>query len=429
MKSNPSVVVIGGGVIGGMCAWELSQAGCDVTLVDQARFGAACSHGNCGYISPSHVLPLARPGAISHSLKSMLKPNSPFAVKPRFSIEALRWFWRFARRCNHRDMLESAQGIHALLQSSLNLYRQRVADGELDCQWQPVGNLFVYESPKEFEAYAKTERLICEEFGVRAKRLDCDALVQLEPAIKPVVAGAWYYEQDCHVRPDLLMSSLRSNLERCGVKILEGTEVKSFARQNGVAHAAVCARSDLRDRADVENNQELSADLFVVATGAWTPFLNHELGCKIPIQPGKGYSITMPAPKHMPKIPMIFEDTHVAITPMKDKYRIGSTMEFVGYDTSILERRLGLLRASAERYLHDPMCEPIQERWFGWRPMTWDSRPIIDRSPALKNVWICAGHSMLGISTATGSGRLLKEMILGEKPHLNTEHYSMGRFR
>lgn len=417
MKSIQNVVVIGGGVIGGMCAWELARCGCNVTIVEQGKFGAACSHGNCGYISPSHVLPLARPGTIGHTLKSMLKPNSPFAVKPRLSMEALRWFWRFARRCNERDMLEAAQGIHALLQSSLQLYQELVDQGKLQCQWQPVGNLFVFESAKEFEAYAKTDQLIRKEFGVGATRYDCEALVKLEPAIKPVVSGAWYYEIDCHLRPDRLMASLRANLESSGVRILEGTEIKTFANEHGVAKAVH------------GSNLELTADQFIVATGAWAPFLNRELGCRIPIQPGKGYSITMPAPKHMPRIPIIFEDTHVAITPMQDKYRIGSTMEFVGYNTTIHPKRLGLLRASAERYLHDPMCEPIEEQWFGWRPMTWDSRPIIDRSPALKNVWICAGHSMLGISTATGSGRLMRELMLGQEPHLDARHYSMARFQ
>jgi D-amino-acid dehydrogenase len=313
-------------------------------------------------------------------------------------------------------MLDAAKGIHAILQSSLQLYQQLVVDGELDCQWQPVGNLFVFESKQEFEAYATTDQLIRREFGVGATRYDCDALVELEPAIKPVVAGGWFYETDCHLRPDLLMSSLKTNLLAAGVKILEQTEIRSLQKENGLVKAALGP------------TQELAADQFVVATGAWSPLLNRELGCRIPIQPGKGYSLTMPAPKRMPKIPIIFEDTHVAITPMEDKYRIGSTMEFVGYDTTIHPKRLGLLRASAERYLHDPICEPIEEEWFGWRPMTWDSRPIIDRSPALKNAWICAGHSMLGISTATGSGRLLRELLLGQVPHLNAKHYSMARF-
>ena len=173
---------------------------------------------------------------------------------------------------------------------------------------------------------------------------------------------------------------------------------------------------------------ELKADQFVVAMGAWTPFLNEQLGCRIPIEPGKGYSLTMPKPQRMPRIPIIFGDCHVAITPMESKYRIGSTMEFVGYDTSIDPKRLGLLRTAAEKYLHDPLSEPIEEEWFGWRPMTWDGKPIIDRSPALANVWICTGHSMLGLSMATGSGRLMRELILQEDPHIDPSHYSISRF-
>ena len=415
-QSAQKILVIGGGVIGTLCAWEFSQAGCDVTIVEQAKFGAACSHGNCGYISPSHVLPLAQPGAISKTLKAMMKRNSPFAVKPRFSSEALRWFWNFSRRCNRANMLSAAAGIHALLQSSKQLYQSLIDSESIDCDWQEQGILFVFESPHEFEAYGRTEKMIREQFGVGATAYPTTELVKLEPALKPVVAGAWHYPDDCHLRPDKLLTALRTKLESRGVKIMEHVSIKEFVRENGVAKAALGAGT------------ELVADQFVVATGAWAPFLNQQLGCRVPIQPGKGYSLTMPAPRNMPKIPMIFEDTHVAITPLVNKYRIGSTMEFVGYNTSIHPRRLGLLRASAERYLHDPFCDPVEEEWFGWRPMTWDSKPIIDRSPALRNVWICAGHSMLGLSTATGSGRLLRELVLQEQPHLDPAHFSVARF-
>ena len=101
------VAIIGGGVIGAMCAWNLVQAGCQVTIIDRDKFGAACSHGNCGYIVPSHVLPLTQPGAIRSTIKDMIKRNSPFAVKPRFSLDALSWFWNFSRRCNHDSMMEA----------------------------------------------------------------------------------------------------------------------------------------------------------------------------------------------------------------------------------------------------------------------------------------------------------------------------------
>jgi D-amino-acid dehydrogenase len=124
---------------------------------------------------------------------------------------------------------------------------------------------------------------------------------------------------------------------------------------------------------------------------------------------------------------MILESHRVGITPMQSAYRIGSTMEFAGYDTSINRRRLGLLRAAAEHYLREPYREPIEEEWYGWRPMTWDGLPVIDRSPQIENVWIAAGHNMLGLSMAPATGRLVAEMINGEEPHLDPAPYAVAR--
>ena len=410
------VVVIGGGVIGAMSAWNLSQAGCRVTVVERDRFGAACSHGNCGFVSPSHVLPLTRPGQIIGSIREMLKRNSTFSVKPRFSIESLNWFWKFGRRCNQRDMMDAAQGRHQLLQSSKRLYQELISTEGIDCEWTEAGILFVFDTSQGFEKYRTTEKMIRDQFGVGATPYDSQKLTEKEPALKPGLGGAWHYEGDCHLRPDKLMTSLRTKLEQRGVIFLEQSPVDRFLTESGMARAVECG------------GNIVEGDSFVVATGAWTPFLNEHLGCKIPIQPGKGYSLTMPTPARMPKMPVIFEDAHVAITPMKTKYRIGSTMEFVGYDSSINRKRIQLLKTAAEKYLHDPYCDPIEEEWFGWRPMTWDGKPIIDRSPALKNVWIAAGHNMLGISMATGTGRLVRELVLGETPHIDPQHFSISRF-
>ena len=167
---------------------------------------------------------------------------------------------------------------------------------------------------------------------------------------------------------------------------------------------------------------------FVVAAGAWTPFLDRDLGLRIPIQPGKGYSITMSKPARMPEHPLIFEDTHVAITPMDSGYRIGSTMEFVGYDTSLPPKRLELLRSAARQGLVDPLGDELREQWYGWRPMTWDGLPLVGRSPALENAWIAAGHSMLGLSMATGTGRLVADLVEGGEPHIDPAPYRVSRF-
>src|SRR5262245_6588455 len=116
------VIVIGGGVIGAACAYYLNRDGWRVTILDQGGFGKGCSHGNCGFVSPSHVLPLAAPGAISMALGSLLQPDSPFRVKPRFDLRLWWWLLAFARRCNRRAMLQAGRAIQALLNSSRQLY-------------------------------------------------------------------------------------------------------------------------------------------------------------------------------------------------------------------------------------------------------------------------------------------------------------------
>ncbi len=103
-------------------------------------------------------------------------------------------------------------------------------------------------------------------------------------------------------------------------------------------------------------------------------------------------------------------------------------MEFAGYDTSLSRKRLDLLREGAKPYLHEPYCDPVLEEWYGWRPMTSDSKPIIDRSPALPNVLIAAGHNMIGVATATATGKLVAEMLSGERPHIDPAPFAATRF-
>jgi D-amino-acid dehydrogenase len=410
------VVVVGGGVIGAACAYYLRRAGRAVTVLDQGHFGMGCSHANCGFVCPSHVLPLAAPGAVRSALQALFRRNAPFAIKPRFDPALWAWLFHFARRCNRRDMLEAGRAIQALLNSSRRLYDELIKEEAIDCEWEARGLLFVMQSREAMEHYAETDRLLSESFATPAERLDGDALVEREPALKPGLAGGWLYRTDAHLRPDKLMDSWRRVLEARGVTVREGCAVRSVVRERGQARAVVTAEG------------ELAADAFVFATGALTPLLGRHLGCSVPIQPGKGYSITMPRPARCPSLPLIFEEHRVAATPMRSGYRLGSTMEFAGYDATLNRRRLGLLREAARHYLHEPYCEPVEEEWFGWRPMTYDGKPIIDRSPELTNVLIAAGHNMLGLSMAPATGRLVAELLDGREPHIDPAPYRVGRF-
>src|SRR5262245_57045365 len=155
-------VVVGGGVIGLACAHELIKVGHAVTIIDKGRVGGGSSHGNCGYVSPSHVLPLAGPGVIWPTLKTLFKKNSPLIVRWRLNPSLWAWLWRFARRCNQADMLRSAEAIAALLKSSRTLYDDLFANGNIDAEWSPIGIIFVMKSQKAHEHFAEVNRLLTE---------------------------------------------------------------------------------------------------------------------------------------------------------------------------------------------------------------------------------------------------------------------------
>ena len=165
------VIVIGGGVIGAACAYFLKKAGWEsVTVLDRGQFGKGCSHGNSGFVSPSHVLPLSMPGAIGQTLKALISKNSPFSIKPRFDLALWSWLFQFARRCNERDMLASAQAIQALLQSSRLLYDELMSSEPFDCEWQTRGLLFPFRTSAGLEHHDQMAELLRTSFGTSITR-------------------------------------------------------------------------------------------------------------------------------------------------------------------------------------------------------------------------------------------------------------------
>ena len=405
-----------------MCSsdlYELARAGWMVTVVDRGAFGAGCSHGNCGYICPSHVLPLAGPGAIGTTLKTLFQKNSPLKVHPGFALTHLGWFLRFAAKCNRSDLLKSAVGIQALLDSSRRLYDEFLGREGPDVEWDDRGLLFVFRTAAAFEHYAETDSLLRSRFDRGADRFAANELAELEPGLKrESISGGYLYRGDAQLRPDRLMAALKAILLKLGVAIREGEPVLGLQATNDRSQC-LGVRSE---------RGTIAADAIVFATGAWSARWAGELGMSIPVVPGKGYSITMPKPANGPKYPMIFEEDRVAVSPFETGLRIGSTMEFAGYDESLKPERLRLLTDAASKYLHDPGdAARATEHWWGWRPMTPSGLPIIDRSRRYENVWLAAGHGMLGLSMATGTARLLRERMTGESPHIDPVPYGARR--
>lgn len=409
-------MVVGAGVIGIACAHYLQKSGLEVTVIDQASIGGACSFGNLGYVCPSHILPLTEPGAVGSAIKSFFVPDAPFRVKPRASPAFWNWMLQFARRCNHGDMLKAAHHLKTILDSSMAEYRHIQSELFLDCEWQDSGLLYVFQTVAGLNDFARTVELLRNEFGVTARRIEGQDLPRFDPALKPGLAGAFHYEHDAYVRPDLLNSEWSRALKANGVTFVENCKLNGIEKQGD------------RFVALQTSGGEISADFMVFATGAWTPKLAKLLNGRIPIEPGKGYSVTMARPELCPKFPMLFPEHKVGVTPFNDSYRLGSMMEFIGYDSTIPEHRIQQLLKSAEPYLIEPYTNEIRSTWYGWRPMTWDSLPVIGRLPRYSNAFLATGHNMLGVSLAAGTGRLVSEIVNEQSTHIDARPYSPDRF-
>ncbi len=411
-----TAVVIGGGIIGIACAHYLDEAGYDVTVIERATVAGACSHGNCGYICPSHILPLTTPDALRSGFLSLFDPSAPFRVKPRLDIRFLRWMWEFARRCSERRMIDSARHLMTILESSADAYRRLLNGGRIPCKWQQDGLLYVLRSEAGAHDFARTDALLGERFGVSARWIEGRDLPGFDPSLKPGLAGAYLYPGDASLRPDRLNAAWVGRLRESGVTFVENCSFESVER---------VGRRALRIQA---SGTSLSADLFILATGALSGKLARHFGGALPIEPGKGYSITMDRPAPSPGLPMLFPEHHVGITPFDDGFRIGSMMEFAGFDETIPEARLAQLRAAVAPYLNVRLPVANTEEWFGWRPMTWDSLPIIGQAPGFDNVYLATGHNMLGMTLAPATGKLIAELATGSVPHIDPEPFSPARF-
>ncbi len=414
MKKAKHVIIIGGGIIGGFVAYYLLEKGWSVTVVDKDRFGQGASSGNCGLIVPNHILPLNSLGTLTKAIKWMLYEDSPLYIKPRLDAGLIKWFCQFARHAHPKAVLRSARGRHALLKSSFELYPAFMEAEKVDCDWDVGGSLHIYRSAKDWNDYRRTDAFL-KPFGIEAQALDREDVLQMVPGLVNGISGGWLYRQTAHLRPERLLSELRRILLSRGAQILENCPVQTFQQKNG--HAVSIVTRDTT----------LGADAFVLATGAWAPEFEKVLGCSLPIQPGKGYSITMDKPPKFPGIPCFFEEQSIVSTPWPDACRLGGTMEFSGFDTHLNPHRIGALTRGFNGYFHQRHDHKDKEEWSGFRPMTMDGLPFIDRSPRLKNVMIAAGHNMIGLSAAPGTGKLVADIMTGAPPHIEAHPYRIVR--
>ena len=411
MSKKYDTVVIGGGVIGLFSAYYLVKSGQQVVVLDKGPVQQASSHGNCGLVSPSHIMPLNSYELIVKSIGWLFKKDAPFKIKPQLDRHFLKWTTQFVKHASPKHVQRNTHAIHDLIISSRSLFAEVLEEEQWDCHWSANGIHFVFKTEKHFKRYHEVNDYT-KDFGITAEPIVGQELLDQEPALRDDVYGSWYYDIDAWLKPDDLVKHLKTWLIDHGCEIINEQEVKEMKVAQGKLEAVI-----------TQDQQVYQGHAFLLATGAWSPLLKKEHKLNLPVVPGKGYSITMKSPKVSPKVPIIMEERKVVATPWNDSYRLGSTMEFAGYDESMNMTRLEALKRAATEYLKEPYTDEVEETWYGWRPMTYDGVPIIDRSPTHKNLFLAVGHNMLGLSMSTGTGKLVAELMTGQQPHIDPSLY------
>ncbi len=417
MKHQTEVLVIGGGGVGICSAYYLSEKGLQVTVVDKGEICSGSSYGNAGLIVPSHCLPLAAPGVITKALKWMSDPESPFYIRPRLDLDLLSWLWKFRSACTQRHIRNAMPVIRDLSLASCRLFEDLAAIEGLEFGYQKKGMLQIFLTEQGLEGGVKEARLM-QEIGLEASILNPSEIRDLEPNVEIRARGGIFYPQNAHIIPDRFVRELARHIEQKGVEIRPSTEVLGLEISGRNITTVKTTRGDF------------TARQVVLAGGSWSSGLARELHLNLPIQPAKGYSVTVKRPSPCPAVPLSLAESKVAVTPMGDTLRFAGTLELAGLDLSINRRRVQAILKAVPQYLPelDPETLDLIEIWRGLRPCTPDGLPFLGRSPTYENLVVAAGHAMIGISLSPITGKLVSQLVAGEEPSLDLTLLGVERF-
>lgn len=415
------IAIIGGGIIGLFSAYYLLESGEKVVVIDKSSGNEGCSFGNAGMVVPSHFIPLASPGMIEKGLKWMLDSESPFYVKPRISLELMKWGLQFYKNSNQKHVDSSVPLLRDLGLISKLLYHDLAQ--KLKYSYEEKGLVMYCKKQNTLDEEAHVAEL-ANKIGIEAKVLDIKSIHKLEPEIRPEVAGAVYFPGDAHLNPTELIESLKKYLVDKGVVIKHNSEMINIQTVGDEITSLEILNDEQKEMLEVGN--------VVLAAGSWSGILGKMLRLNLPMQAGKGYSVSKSqVPNNEIFIPNILVEARVAITPMSGRFvRFGGTMEIGGLDSTInMNRVRGIIKSVPEFFPDYALDVPKKEEvWYGFRPCSPDGLPYIGHSGAYKNLFINTGHAMMGISLAPASGKLIAQQILGKKTEMDLNGFSAQRF-
>jgi D-amino-acid dehydrogenase len=418
LSSSRTVVIVGAGIVGLSAAWYARRDGHRVIVVERGSPDRdCCSLGNSGLVVPSHVVPLASPGALRVALRSLFNPRSPLRLHPRLDPEYLRWCWLFWRNANEGHVRRSAPALLDISLLSKKCYEELAQAWGNRFHFTQQGMLMLCATAHGFEEEAGTAEF-ARGLGIPADVLDARAAAALEPGVDMQIAGAVRYPLDSHLAPQLFVAELTRRLQGSGVELCWATETRGWKTSG--AHITALSTG----------NGDIAGDEFVLAAGSWSGEIARTLGMRLPLQAGKGYNLTLPQPRVLPRMSSILLEARIAVTPMGSTLRFAGTLQLAGLNRSIDPRRVHAMVEAIPRYYPQFSAADFKNitPWSGLRPCSPDGMPYIGRTRRYSNLIVASGHAMMGMSLGPGTGLLVSDLVGGRPPSMPLERFDPDRF-
>lgn len=391
------IIIIGAGCIGLMSAYFLQKSGRDVTVIEKGDITDGTSFGNAGLLSAFKKYPLSAPGAISNTLKLMIKGESPASIHPTFDLHLYKWLLKFATSATEDRLRRTLALFERYGQISLDLYESMIKEDGMDFHFCKDGLLMIYTEQKTFDEKASH----CD--NTKAYEiLSKDRTKEYMPILNDKVIGSILLKENGHIDSAEFMLELKRYLKEKGVEFLLNEEVKRLEFEGSKV-------SKIRTSKGV-----YEADTFILATGA-DDTLAKQAKNNFLMTPAKGYSITFRMEEELkPKTASLFADLFIAMTPRRDTVRITSKLELGTINPNIVRKQIDSIHHNLSLYTNEFKKEDIVE-WTGFRPLTPNDIPIIGYDEKYNNLVHATGLGWLGMTFSPAIGKIISEVITIDK--------------
>lgn len=409
------VVVIGAGIVGVSTALWLQRDGHDVVVIDKTGPAAGTSYGNGGVLASCSVVPVTVPGLIGKAPRMLLDPSQPLFLRWSYLPRLTPWLRRYLAHCNPRDVKRIADALAPIIGDSLADHQALSAGTGAEKWVVPSDYVFVYRDRAHFEGDA-FGWAIRREHGFQWDELEGTAFHEYDPSFAPEFGfGVRLAGHGRISDPGRYVEDLAAHVVAQGGRLLKG-EVDDFVIENG------------RVTGVRAGGETIACSAAVVTAGIWSKTLAKRLGIDVPMESERGYHIELVEPSRMPRSPVMITSGKFVATPMEGRLRLAGVVEFGGLDAPPRRQPFDLLMTNIRAAMPGLTWRDTRE-WMGHRPAPCDSIPVIGAAPDIEGAWLGFGHHHVGLTGGPKTGRLLAQLISGQRPNIDLAPYAPARFQ